>query len=1191
MSGRVDAGAATRTTVAGRTDTSLHAEPGRCTGLAVRVQRPCDGQYGKFSPDVGGAYGPTVARMQVWVLGPLEISHDDRSWVVHGAMPRRLLSLLALTPGCEVRTDALVEQMWGDGGRAASPATLQSHVARLRRDLPRPELLRTSPRGYVLEIPELDVDAFRFERAVMAGAESLQRGDATRAADVLRDGLGLWRGSPYAEFVDCEALAAEARRLELVHVDAIERRISADLAQPSVPPPVAELEALVRWYPTREAFWAMLMCAQYRLGRQGDAVGTYQRARRTLVTELGVEPGPALVQIQRMVLDQDPALGMPSAPILLCPSPVSGTYSDQVQLIERESLLDDLERRRQDVLTGSGRLVLVRGEAGAGKTALVRRWSATTAPPASVLWGACDPLSSPRALGPLFDVAPHLDATVADLLQSGERDGLFDAVVAALAQLGDAVLVIEDLHWADSSTLDLMRFLARRLEQTHVLLVATYREDEGGPSGPLRVMVGDIASLPAVSRLEVPPLSRGGVAQLATGTAIDVEALYHETGGNPFFVTEVVSSGGNLLPASVQDAVLARVQRLSPAARLALESAAVIGSRIEPTLLRAMPAVTAEGSDECVEAGMLRSTPPLYAFRHELARQAVLTGISPGRLGALHWQALERLRELPISPRPYARLAEHAEVAGDASATLEFALAAGDLAASLGSHREAAFQYGRALPHAELLAREDRLQLLLKRAGECFLIDEQHESIDASQRAIAMLREEDRPYELADALLRCYRAHTTIGDHVNSASLIAEALATVQDLPPSPELAVALAMHAMTRDPQGAALEHAQRAVAIARGLDEPHVLAYTLNALGIKLAVTDVEAGLERMAESLQVALAHDQDYDAARAYTNLVWILLYAHRFDDTMAVVDEGLRYCTDHDLTGSYLCLLATKVSLLLDQGFWDEAENGANELLYVRNTNRASRMEPLCALGLLAARRGDFTAAWQLLDEAREHVKNARIVDFDGFIAQSYGEVHLLQGDHDAVEEVARPVLDRAVADGVEQEDYITSLALLLWRAGRLDQPPPLTRQVARLSMGGDPRAAFTVWMKDGFVYQAAWALLDSEDEVDLREARAMFQRLDAPVLVERVDTKLRSIGAKVPRGPRSSTSANLGGLTDRELDVLDLLDAGLRNAEIAERLHLSEKTVSHHVSAILAKLGASSRLEAVRRARDLTAVG
>ncbi len=171
------------------------------------------------------------------------------------------------------------------------------------------------------------------------------------------------------------------------------------------------------------------------------------------------------------------------------------------------------------------------------------------------------------------------------------------------------------------------------------------------------------------------------------------------------------------------------------------------------------------------------------------------------------------------------------------------------------------------------------------------------------------------------------------------------------------------------------------------------------------------------------------------------------------------------------------------------------------------------------------------------------------------------------------------------------EELLPELALLVWRPGVIDAPPDRLREPEVWSFTGRHREAAAFWTKAGAPYRAAWALLDSDDEVDLREARAMFDRLGAAVLVERTDNKLRSIGAKVPRGARASTRANIGGLTDREVDVLELLDEGLRNAEIAERLHLSEKTVGHHVSAILAKLDVSSRLEAVRRARDLTAVG
>lgn len=1124
------------------------------------------------------------------MLGTLEVSHAGRAVEVRGPLPRRLLALLALAGGREVSSERLVDDLWGEEPPAAATATLQSHVARLRRALPVPNVVRTGRHGYVLDVEPDDIDALVLEREIAVGSAALADGRPGEASAVLDGALKLWRGTPYAEFAGCEPLEAEAERLAALRLDALERRISADLARPGVAPPVAELEALVRWHPMRESFWALLMCAQYRAGRQGDALASYQRARSQLEEELGVDPGPALQELERLILAQDPSLEITGIPTFLPARQLPGSYSDHVALVERAQHLEALTGLLDEALGGSGRLVLVHGEAGVGKSALVREWSGSAAERARVLRGACDPLSSPRPLGPLVDVAPYLDPEVGELLRTGERDGLFEAVVSGLTNAGPTVLVIEDLHWADMSTLDLMRFLARRLEGAGALVVVTYRDDHLDASHPVRVMLGDIASQSVVRRLEVPLLSPLAVAELAEGSGLDSEALFRETGGNAFFVTEVVASGGQHLPPSVQDAVLARVHRLSPQARLALESAAVIGSRVEPSLVYTMPGVTADAVDECVTSGMLRLEAPAYTFRHELVRQSVLSGITPGRLGALHWQALDRLRVMPASPRPLARLAEHADMAGDGPAILEFAIAAGDAAASLGSHREAAFQYGRAMAHRDLLDRDAQIDLLRKRASECFLTDEQHAAIEGWERLVALLREVDRPRELAEALLRYSRTLTTIGDHLRPPALIDEALATVAHLPPGPELALAHSMRCMlyvNACERDLAIPWGERGVELARGIGDPHVLSYALNSLGCCFTDTDGPRAFELISESIRIALENGLEDDAGRGYNNLFYALSKSKNFDEALEVAEDGMRYSLDHDLNGSFLCLMASHVSVLFDRGAWQEAEAGARELLYVRATTRASRMEPLVVLGLLAARRGDSHVARQLLEEAREHVRDAHILDYDGVIAAARGEAHLLENDIEGVESSVRPAFDEALR--VHDEEFLGSLSLVLWRAGLLDHAPEGAPATAGLSISGRPREASVTWLSQGFPYHAAWALLDSDDEVDLREARAMFDRLGASVLVDRTDAKLRTIGAKVPRGARASTRANVGGLTDRELDVLDLLDEGLRNAEIAARLHLSEKTVEHHVSSIMAKLGASSRLEAVRRARDLAA--
>jgi ATP/maltotriose-dependent transcriptional regulator MalT len=307
-----------------------------------------------------------------------------------------------------------------------------------------------------------------------------------------------------------------------------------------------------------------------------------------------------------------------------------------------------------------------------------------------------------------------------------------------------------------------------------------------------------------------------------------------------------------------------------------------------------------------------------------------------------------------------------------------------------------------------------------------------------------------------------------------------------------------------------------------------------------------------------------------------------------DESLETYEEAAAYTAEHDLNGELLCVLASTISLKLDLGRWDEVLEESHDLLYVRNTGRASRNEPLMAIGLVGARRGDRDDVWEKLHEAQRLVEKTPTLDYQGAVALACGEVHLLEGDVEAIRAEALPWYEKAVR--LQDPDWLPKLTLLVWRAGLIDSPPPGLREPEVWSMTGRHREASDFWMRVGMPYNAAWALLDSTEEVDLREARAMFARLDAAVLVERTDAKLRTIGAKVPRGARASTRANVGGLTDREVEVLELLDEGLRNADIAARLHLSEKTVGHHVSAILAKLGVSSRLEAVRRARDLADV-
>jgi len=1131
---------------------------------------------------------PTVEGMEIWVLGTLEVSHDGRPVPVRGTGARQLLALLARTPGVEVTTRDLVRAIFGTAAPLDAEAKVHARVARLRRELPQPGAVRRGAHGYVLDAER--VDASTFERGVQRGCSALRSGRLDDASRILGEALSLWRGTPYAEFTGCEVLAAEAERLTGLRLDALAQSLVADLERTDGEPSVAELEALVRWHPHREQFWVLLVVAQYRAGRQVEALDSLCRARGALDLDGPPVTPSVLDELERLVVDRDPSLET-SVLSRFVPLTIGGrAYPEPVALVERAPLLETLSGLHDEALAGSGRLVLVHGEAGAGKSALLRAFEDSASSRSPVLRGACDPLTSPRPLGPLVDLAPHLDPSVGDLLRRGERDGLFELTLASLSERGPVVVLVEDVHWADASTLDLLRFLARRLEGTPVLVVVTYRDDDLPPAHPLRVLLGDLASSPVVRRVPVPPLSRDAVAVLVGDQPVDVDALHRETGGNAFFVTEVVASGGDVLPPTVQAAVLARTHRLSPQAQLALESAAVIGSRIEPSLIHGMPDGSAEAVDECVAAGMLTYEAPTYAFRHELVRQSVLSLIPPGRLGALHWQALDRLRTLPMSPKPVARLAEHAHLAGDPQAILEYAVAAGDSAARLGAHREAAAQYGRAMPYAELLDLDARCELLFKRTTECDVSDQLREAIDSGEALVSLLRGTDRVLDLGSALMSLSHAYYTIGLAAESAAREDEGVELLESLPPGPALALAYAARAgtfMVANRYDEAILWAERALSLADRVGCVEASAQALNTLGVSRAGLGDPAGEQLLLDSLRLARENGLEHIASRGYTNLSFVLDVMHRHDDSLEVLEEGIVYSEEHDLHSSMLCSMATHTTLLTELGEWDRAVDEARDLLYVRDTSRISRIEPLLCLALIGARRGRAPGVWALLDEALDLASGAEQLQYAVPVAVARAEVRLLGDDPEGAVQELLEVHGRAVA--LRSHGMVDLTALWLWRAGQRDVAVGDATGPEALAMTGMHREAAAVWRGYGFPYAEAWALLDSDAELDVREARALFDRLGAQALVDRSDARLRSLGAKVPRGARASTRANVGGLTDREVDVLDLVDQGLRNAEIAARLHLSEKTVGHHVSAILGKLGASSRTEAVRRARDLAA--
>jgi DNA-binding CsgD family transcriptional regulator/tetratricopeptide (TPR) repeat protein len=872
-----------------------------------------------------------------------------------------------------------------------------------------------------------------------------------------------------------------------------------------------------------------------------------------------------------------------------------------MQLLEREPALEALGGWLAEARAGRGRLVLVGGEAGVGKTTLLDEFAARQRPAARVLRGACDALTTPRPLGPLADVAPAIGGRLEQLLRDeAPREVLFPALLERLGEGRAAtVLAIEDVHLADAATLDLLRFLARRIGATPVLLVVTYRDDELGPTHPLRLVAGDLATSALVRRLRVGPLSRRAVAVLAGPHGLDPVALHERTGGNPFFVTEVLAAGDEVIPATVLDAVLARAARLSPAARQALDAAAVVAPPVATWLLTEAAAVRPADVDECVAAGMLGAEAGGVGFRHELARLAVERALPPGRRAGLHGRALAALLARPGVGVDPARLAHHAEGAGDAAAVLEHAPAAARRAAALGAHREAAAQWARALRFAGGLAPAALAGLLEDHSYECYLTDQLDDAAASRQRALACWRALDDRGREGDTLRWLSRLAWLRGRHAEARQAGREAVELLEGLAPGPGLAMAysnLAQLGMLGHDVEAAAAWGGRAIELAERLGHTEILVHALNNVGTAELQAGRPSGRAALDRSLALAEANGLEEHVARAWTNLVAVALEQRDYRLAASACAKGIGYCTERDLDTWRLAMLADQARADFEQGRWTEATRTVEVVLRDPQTSPVSRIDALAVLGRVRARRGD-PGVWPPLDEAMALGAGSGELLWLDQVAVARGEAAWLAGDPDAARSFVAEVLELALrAEG--QAWLAGELAFWLRRLGGPDRPPAAELPAGRagdgaagpfaLQLAGAVEDAAARWRALGCPYEAAAALADGDQEGQLRAALAELERLGARPLAAMVARRLRELGVRgLTRGPRPATRANPAHLTPRELEVLALVADGLRNADIARRLSISPKTVDHHVSAILAKLGVPTRGAAARAAARL----
>jgi DNA-binding CsgD family transcriptional regulator/tetratricopeptide (TPR) repeat protein len=941
------------------------------------------------------------------------------------------------------------------------------------------------------------------------------------------------------------------------------------------------------------------------------------------------------------------------------------------ELVGRTAELASLTAALAQARRETAQIVLVGGEAGVGKSRIVAEFVDALPPDVRVLTGYCLELrQAVLAFAPLVGMLRQLSEQLGpertqqlygrelrrflpEHSATAERAAhptgeLFGALYGLLANLDDdgaLILVVEDLQWADRSTLDLLSYLARELEDTRVLLIGTYRTDEMRRSHPLRPVLAELNRLPNVSRLDVKPLSEREVAQLLSAiSGGDVPdrlgaEIADRAEGNPFFAEELLAAVGDRgVPSALRDILTTRLEALPDQAQEVLRIAAAAGRRVDHRLLSAVaplsPDELDQGLRDAVEHGVLVPDGFGYRFRHALLQEAAHDQLLPGertRLHAAFADVLSREPQLAAAGTDSvdAELAYHALQAMDVDRAYPATVAAGYRARDLFAYPEAFQHFERALdllPRVSPGVPTDPEWRLLSLASEC--ADEPDTMIKYARRAIALLDPERDAEALGEQLSELSWKYWIAGSLDRALETSAEAL---ELLPPEPTPVRAAALSHRSRFLMFAArYEEAAvigtQAVAVARAAAADRQLSLALNSLGCSLANLGQEDGLALLRESIEVGI-RGAPTEAIRGYNNLGSVLTSPFdRVAEAERVQHEGIRFAEEHRaFPGATSFLRLEHANALIRLGRWDEADD---DLLDLRLVGGVLEQYYGITRTLLLGLRGRYREAAEVarklgggVDEARDapqaagpiieallrlqtaghwpepvpipDMVRATTVNPDVFPAAAWRAraalARLNEDGPDATRHEVDVILDELRATRrTPRATEVVAAALDNWIAfvaaerSRIDAADPELWKAALSAMRRRVHAEYEMYAQ----FRLAEALAahgDSERATaELGEAYERATRLGAEPLAD--DMRSLARRARLRLSGVAAPGANL--LTAREAAVLGLVAEGLTNREIGKRLFISEKTASVHISNLMAKLGVTNRTQAVHVARE-----
>tara|TARA_Y100000052_G_scaffold27558_1_gene36333 strand:- start:30533 stop:33181 length:2649 start_codon:yes stop_codon:yes gene_type:complete len=866
-------------------------------------------------------------------------------------------------------------------------------------------------------------------------------------------------------------------------------------------------------------------------------------------------------------------------------------------LVERENELKTLTKILAKADKGQGQIVLVSGEAGIGKSSLIQamqRNAREATPKLNWFEGGCEALFTPRTLGPVYDMAPQMGRMVEMALQAESGpSALYYAILSALEKAQPAVMVCEDLHWADHATLDLIKYIARRLNLLRVTLILSFRDDEIQLTHPLTQLLGDLPGT-MTTRLPLNPLTEAGVIQLSENSKVDGKAVFSITDGNPFYVSELIAAGTDsaYVPASVKDAVALRLAQLSSNTRELLERLSVMpkSSRIE--FLQALIGDNlSEQLADGLARGFLVEDGVAVRFRHDLTRLAIFDRLSPSRRRQYHADCLRILENETNAPM-LDRLVHHAAGAQDSGKVLRFAPLAAEAAAIAGAHGGAAAHYALALKFVNEAEPELAARLYESWAYESTLSDQMGEDVlDGLRHAITLWRALNRPDKVGRCLRQLSRIHWYRGESVSAARYADQAIQVLEALPASAERGMAYSMRSqlhMLNDQMEQAIEWGFRALDFESDHPDLEIRMHALNNIGTAMIFRDNRDGLIHLKESLRLALAHGHHENAARAYNNLAEYAVEFRDFKLAEEMLEAALKFDKQNDLDAWTHYLSGRLGQMRMDQGKLDEGIAIASEIISDPHCpTLLSRLPANLVISRARMRKGDpeaeallqETLSNALATDEKQHIVPARlsIIEWAWLSDKTATAMEHIQRLMQLTQSDRHPwnMGDRAI--WADRFGFQPSLNIMK------DLPEPY-----RLELEGKYEAAAKSWDHIGAPYESAMVKLRSQNKTLVTEAIEAFQEIGAGLALQKARTIAEGLGLKIKlsqrkRGPYQATREHPLGLTAKEQEVLSCLKEGLSNREIADQLSRSQRTVEHHVSAILGKLDATNRTSAILR--------